>query len=113
MPILICLGAYSIALVFGHFFVKLLMRHFRPTDAGGIQGAGALIGFLERALVLTFVLLNQYTAIGLVLTAKSIARYKELEDRGFAEYYIIGTLGSMLFAILVGIGTKWVMTVYS
>lgn len=85
------------------------MRRFRPPDSGGVRGAGAIIGFLERALVLTFVLLNQYTAIGLVLTAKSIARYKELEDRRFAEYFIIGTLGSMLFAILSGVTTKWLL----
>ena len=109
MRILIYLGAYLAALFLSHFFVKALMRRYRPSDASGVRGAGALIGFLERALVLTFVLLNQYTAIGLVLTAKSIARYEELKDRDFAEYYIIGTLSSMLLAILIGVITKWLL----
>ncbi len=107
MIAIIYLLAYLAALGLGHLAVRLLLRPFRPPAATGIRGAGALIGLLERALVLTFVLLGQYTAIGLILTAKSIARYKELEDRHFAEYYLIGTLSSMLFAILAGMGAKW------
>ena len=98
--------AYFITLGLGHFFIKALLKKFRPTEVQGVKGAGALIGFLERALVLTFVLLNQYTAIGLVLTAKSIARFEELKKRHFAEYYLIGTLASVLFAVLVGILTS-------
>jgi predicted permease len=107
---LIYLAAYFAALFLAHFFVKALMRRFRPPEAEGVQGAGALIGFLERGLVLTFVLLNQYTAIGLILTAKSIARYKELDNRRFAEYFLIGTLSSVLFAILIGVIAKWLLT---
>lgn len=32
------------------------------------------------------------------LAAKSIARFKELEDRAFAEYYLVGTLMSVAVA---------------
>ncbi len=107
MRVLIYLAAYILTLGAGHLFVKAMLKKFRPDDAQGVPGAGAVIGWLERALVLTLVLMGQYTAIGLALTAKSIARYKELEDRRFAEYYLIGTLASILFAIGVGILTKW------
>ena len=66
--------------------------------------AGAYIGFLERVLVVALVLLNAPTAIGFVLTAKSVARFKQLEDQSFAERYLVGTLlsvGIALVAILV------------
>ncbi len=109
MKILIYLGAYLAALFLAHFVVKAIMRRFRPPEAEGVKGAGAIIGLLERGLVLTFVLLNQYTAIGLILTAKSIARYKELDNRRFAEYFLIGTLSSVLFAILIGVLAKWLL----
>jgi hypothetical protein len=109
MQVLIYITAYLLALGVGHFFVKAMLKKFRPGDAQGVPGAGAVIGTLERALVLTLVLTSQYTAIGLALTAKSIARYKELEDRRFAEYYLIGTLASILFAIGTGILTKWAL----
>lgn len=110
MQFLIYFAAYTLALGAGHLFVKAMLKRFRPVDAQGVPGAGAIIGWLERALVLTLVLMGQYTAIGLALTAKSIARYKELEDRRFAEYYLIGTLASILFAIVVGIAAKGVVT---
>lgn len=106
MQVLIYSVAYLLALGAGHLFVKVMLKKFRPGEAQGVPGAGAVIGLLERALVLTLVLMGQYTAIGLALTAKSIARYKELEDRRFAEYYLIGTLASILFAVGVGILVK-------
>ena len=66
--------------------------------------AGAYIGFLERVIVVALVLLNAPTAIGFVLTAKSVARFKQLEDQSFAERYLVGTLlsvGIALVAILL------------
>jgi hypothetical protein len=66
-----------------------------------VEGAGSLIGFFERALTIIFIHLGQYSALGFVMAAKSLARFKLLsEDQGFAEYYLIGTLYSILFALL-------------
>ena len=46
--------------------------------------------------------MGQYAMIGLVLTAKSIARFKRIQqDQGFAEYYLIGTLLSTLISIVL------------
>jgi len=64
------------------------------------QKAGRYIGILERYLTVIFFLLGQYTAIAFTLTAKSIARFKELEKADFAEQYLIGTLVSQLLAII-------------
>lgn len=41
--------------------------------------------------------------VGLVLTAKSIARYPELKSVRFAEYFLIGTLLSVTLGILGGL----------
>lgn len=63
---------------------------------------GEIIGFLERTLIVIFLHLNQYSSIGLILTAKSIARYDMISrNKEFAEYYLIGTLSSVLFSILL------------
>lgn len=67
-----------------------------------IPGAGALIGNLERVLCAIFILLGEFSAIGLTMTAKSIARYEKIsQNAAFAEYYLIGTLYSMLYTILL------------
>jgi hypothetical protein len=59
-------------------------------------------------MVLTLWITGNPGAIGFVLTAKSIARFKEFDDREFAEYYLIGTLASMLLAVIGGIVLNWV-----
>ncbi|OLC06627.1 MAG: hypothetical protein AUH42_05340 [Gemmatimonadetes bacterium 13_1_40CM_70_11] len=83
------------------------MRRDEDRATGAIDVArGRAIGVLERALTLTFVLLGQYGAVGLIIAAKSGARFKALEDREFAEYFLIGTLASLLLALLGGLGMK-------
>lgn len=66
-----------------------------------LEKAGRWIGWLERFLILTFVLLEQYGAIGLLVAAKSIFRFSETRKVG--EYVLIGTLLSFAIAILVGL----------
>lgn len=90
--------------------IMALGREYRPREAGGFKGAGSTIGYLERLLTLTFVLLGEYEALALILAAKSIARFQELKERKFAEYYLIGTLSSILFAMLVGIFASWLLS---
>lgn len=64
------------------------------------QYAGAIIGILERILTLMLISVYAYAGIGLILTAKSIARYDKIsKNPQFAEYYLIGTLSSILFMI--------------
>ncbi|MBI3286798.1 MAG: hypothetical protein HYZ68_01995 [Chloroflexi bacterium] len=68
---------------------------------------GRIIGNLERFLTVTLVLLDQYTAIAFVLTAKSVARFRQIEEeKGFAEYYLVGTLTSSAIGVVVGVLLK-------
>jgi hypothetical protein len=67
---------------------------------------GRVIGLLERALIYVFVLTGQFGAIGFTLAAKGLTRFKELENRGFAEYVLIGTLLSSSLAIVIGLLVK-------
>jgi hypothetical protein len=39
-------------------------------------------------------------AVGLVLAPKTLARFKQLDDRDFAEYYLLGTLASVAVAAI-------------
>ncbi|MDY0387608.1 MAG: DUF3307 domain-containing protein [Methanolobus sp.] len=76
-------------------------------EGTGLPNAGLWIGRLERFLLLTFVLLDQYQAIGLLVAAKSIFRFTT--DRKVSEYILIGTLLSFVIAVFVGIITKWLL----
>lgn len=65
---------------------------------------GRIIGMLERIFVFIFVLLNQFTAIGFILTAKGVTRFRYFDNRTFAEYVLIGTFLSTLLAMLLAFG---------
>jgi len=84
--------------------IKQALSSYRPQALNQEErgGAGALIGTLERLLMLIFLNLGQYGAIAWVLTAKSIARYSKIaEEKDFAEYYLSGTLLSMVLVLVV------------
>ena len=47
--------------------------------------------------------IGEPSMVGFALTAKSIARFKKLDDSSFAEYFLIGTFISFILAIAGGI----------
>ncbi|MDR0137605.1 DUF3307 domain-containing protein [Metabacillus idriensis] len=64
---------------------------------------GKLIGYIERLLVIILTFYSAYPAIAFIVTAKSIARFKQMDDRNWAEYFLLGTLTSMLLGIFFGL----------
>ena len=78
----------------------------------GFENGGRVIGQLERALIFLFIMVNQPSLIGFLIAAKSILRFGEMKDkenRMEAEYIIIGTLLSFLFAIIFAYITKYLI----
>jgi hypothetical protein len=73
-------------------------------EAAGLANAGIWIGRCERVLVLTFIITNQYTALGFLIAAKSILRFSDAEDRTQikTEYILVGTLISFASAAMTG-----------
>ena len=90
-------------------FIGKMTKQWRDKieDAESLANAGKWIGMVERIIVLILVLQNQYSAIGLLVTAKGIIRFNE-KDRPEAktEYLVIGTLLSIGLAIVVGLCAK-------
>ena len=72
--------------------------------------ASDYIGIFERFIIITLVINGAYQAIAFIFTAKSIARFRELEEKYFAQYYLVGTLFSTSLGILGGILLKYVMS---
>jgi hypothetical protein len=74
-----------------------------------LEKAGTWIGWLERFLILTFILVQQYAAIGFLVAAKSIFRFNE--SRKVGEYVLIGTLLSFVIAVIVGIAARILISI--
>src|SRR5437867_800958 len=101
---------YIVVIFGGGYLIRALTRPlaesvklYRPEGRGEpMQNAGLYIGWLERFLLLTALLLQSPGTTGLILAAKAIARYPEFKSEHFAEYFLIGTLLSFSIAVLGG-----------
>ena len=85
-----------------HFGTR--MNQMQPSmGRPGLKEAGRYIGWLERGLIITFVIGNFGEAVGFLLAAKAIVRYPEMDkDGAFGEYFLVGTLTSVGIALVVG-----------
>lgn len=83
----------------------VIVKSVKETDIGSPNG-GFTIGILERIFIILVMAIGQPSMVGFVLTAKSIARFKKMDDSNFAEYFIIGTFISFILAISGGIIIK-------
>ncbi len=91
-------------LIIQHLFLSF---HIQTPDEKSSDGedlslpnAGKLIGIVERTLALALILINQFSAVGLIIAAKSILRFKGTQK---SEYVLVGTLLSFALATLCGI----------
>jgi hypothetical protein len=103
--ILLIAAAYLFCGKPANIFIKEIFKTYKIIPKEGIEeipNAGKLIGNLERFLVLTLVLNSQFEAVGFIIAAKSILRFKESEGAK-AEYVLVGTLLSFGIAVVIGI----------
>ncbi|NPV54592.1 MAG: DUF3307 domain-containing protein [Firmicutes bacterium] len=106
--VLVIILAYAVVIFAGPVIVRqVLDAFFLNSQPTAVTRAGKYIGIVERTFMLTLVLVNAFQSLGFVLTAKSLARFSELNDMKFAEYYLVGTLTSATVALLTGIGARW------
>ncbi|MHA1206423.1 MAG: hypothetical protein ACTSSO_02505 [Candidatus Hodarchaeales archaeon] len=112
---LLYLLAYLVVIFGGSYFVGHFLNPYKSpetnSDSTGLQGVGKKIGKVERAIILTLALLGEFGAISFVFVAKSMARFEQLKKRQFAEYYLLGTLLSILFALFIALILQGIITI--
>ncbi len=95
-PLVIILGILLILRPVDIIISKLVFET-QSTDK-----TGKIIGYLERIIIFILLQFGAYSSIAFVLTAKSIARFKAIEENeGRAKYYLIGTLISTSSVIII------------
>jgi hypothetical protein len=100
--------AYVLVLKPTSIFLNLFIKRWAPTESlsQSLPNAGKWIGYLERILILTFILTGNLEGVGFLLAAKSVFRFGDLSKASeikTTEYVLIGTLSSFTIAILVGV----------
>lgn len=81
---------------------------FSNSKGQDLPNAGRLIGITERWMVLVFVLVGQFSAVGFLIAAKSILRFKD-GDLIKTEYVLIGTMLSFSLAIAAALVYQYII----
>ena len=89
-----------------NIFIKKFMESkgiiHKSKNENDLLKAGRLIGTLERLISFVLILFDQFTAVGFIIAAKSILRFRDTQTAK-TEYLLIGTLLSFGIAIVLGI----------
>lgn len=86
-------------------------KEIEPLNHEGLEKAGLWIGRMERFLILTFILNQEYSLVGLLIASKSLLRFNA--DRKAGEYILIGTLASLTISVGVGLIALWLLKITS
>lgn len=100
-----CLAATLALTWLGNIVCQLLFHFTGMKSAGrvsaGVDRAGHLIGWLERLIIAVGVLCHNWEVVAAVIALKTIGRFKELDNTVPAEYFLVGSLFSLLWAFLI------------
>jgi hypothetical protein len=113
LRVLLVVSGFVFAVLAGSVLVELVLDRIKglteaPKDVtatageSGAPSGGRIIGMLERAFAYGGVLLGHPETAALIVALKSVARFPEFQGkhgRRFAEYFLIGTLLSLLIAL--------------
>ena len=109
LKILSIITGYIICTTPLSFFVGIATKRWQEelkkvgTVTENLLNGGKWIGIIERLMIFTFVLLGKYEAIGFLITAKSILRFRQDTETKQSEYVLVGTLLSYGLAIILGL----------
>lgn len=102
--------AYLLVLRPTSIVVAMVLRsrseELESENIDSLRNTGKLIGHFERILILTFILIDQYAAIGFLIAAKSIYRFGDLTkstDRKLTEYVMLGSFASFTVTLVIGL----------
>lgn len=114
VEVAVVIGGYIFLLATSSFVVIGSLRQFTGTQLADLaeekQDTGWLIGKCENVLVLTLVLVEAYTALGIIFAAKSLVRREDISSED-TTYYLSGTLVNFTYSLLIGLVVVELLTV--
>lgn len=108
----IYLAGYVASIFAGRIVIQILISEIIPsTKNSNGSNISAYIGMVERLIVTTLAILNQYTAIGIIFAIKGAARKGFMESsQENGEYYFLGTGLSFAIGILTAIAINYLIS---
>ncbi|MGC9445327.1 MAG: hypothetical protein ACP5E9_10455 [Candidatus Methanospirareceae archaeon] len=104
MEIMIVLGGYIVLLLTSGVVVTGVLRSISKEQILKIgkdaRDTGFVVGKCENILILTFMLLEGYTALALIFAAKAVVRREDMSKNSL--FYLAGTMINVTYSITIG-----------
>ncbi len=96
--------------VLNYILSKISAKAVSQTVSKEMLDTGYIIGKCENLLILTFMVLEAYTALALVFTAKTIIRKEDISKNSL--FYLAGTMINVTYSIMIGFAIKLLMGIF-
>lgn len=70
-------------------------------ETAPVHKAGRWIGALERLILAAGIILQSWEIMVAVIALKTVARFQKLDRQEFAEYFLVGSMFSILWTLLI------------
>lgn len=83
----------------GNFLIRYGFSKIHQRQVDDSNRLGRHIGAAERALLFMGLYADRWELVTGVIALKALARFKEMERKDFAEYFLIGSLWSLIYCL--------------
>ncbi|MDO9517152.1 MAG: hypothetical protein Q7J10_03780 [Methanosarcinaceae archaeon] len=99
---LVLLGTSGILV--NYILVKISKEPLNKNISKEVMDTGFVVGKCENILILTFMLLDAYTALALIFAAKTIVRSEDMRKNSL--FFLSGTMINVTYSVIVGFIVK-------
>lgn len=99
---LVLLGTSGILV--NYILVKISKEPLNVNISKEVMDTGFVVGKCENILILTFMLLDAYTALALIFAAKTIVRSEDMRKNSL--FFLSGTMINVTYSVIVGFIVK-------
>lgn len=96
--------AYIFTFLSSTFLVRKVVKLIKGKVSEKIMDVGFIVGICENFIVITLILVNEFLALSIIFTAKTIVRSKDIAKD--PKYYLVGTMMNFTYSLFIGLLLK-------
>jgi len=107
--VVILIAGYVVLLVTSGIVVNYILSRISTVPMSKkidkeVRDTGFVVGKCENLLILTFMVLEAYTALALIFAAKAIVRREDMSKNSL--FFLAGTMINVTYSIMIGLIVK-------
>ncbi len=95
---------WTSGIVLNNILSKILNEPISKKISKEVRDTGFIVGKCENLLIVTFILLDAYTALALIFAAKTIVRREDMSRSSL--FFLAGTMINFTYSLIMGVIIK-------